>query len=111
MMHLSTLIANESATAATHVPFPILSALILVPVFGAVLIAVMSNRRPEWVKLTATLFAVATGGMSIWLLASFKSHEAGFQFVSQHEWISAWGISWHLGIDGISLFLVVLTGI
>jgi NADH-quinone oxidoreductase subunit M len=110
-MHLSTLIANESATAAHHASFPILSALILVPVLGAVLVAVMSNRRPEWVKLTATLFAVGTGGMSIWLLSSFKSHEAGFQFVSQHEWISAWGISWHLGIDGISLFLVVLTGI
>jgi NADH-quinone oxidoreductase subunit M len=29
----------------------------------------------------------------------------------KHEWIKPWGISWHLGVDGISLFLVVLTGI
>jgi NADH-quinone oxidoreductase subunit M len=57
------------------------------------------------------LFSVGVGGMSIWLLASFHSHDSGFQFVSQHDWVSSWGISWHLGVDGVSLFLVVLTGI
>ena len=31
--------------------------------------------------------------------------------MTQHAWIEAWGISWHLGVDGISLFLVVLTGV
>ena len=86
--------------------FPILSALILLPVLGSLLVAVLSNRRPEYVKLAASLFSVGTGGMSVWLLASFHSHEGGFQFVSQHEWIKAWGISWHVGVDGISLFLV-----
>jgi NADH-quinone oxidoreductase subunit M len=45
------------------------------------------------------------------MLGQFSTHDGGFQFVSQHEWISRWGISWHLGVDGISLFLVVLTGI
>ena len=30
---------------------------------------------------------------------------------SKHTWIEPWGISWHLGVDGISLFLVVLTGV
>jgi NADH-quinone oxidoreductase subunit M len=49
--------------------------------------------------------------MSIWLLSSFKSDDSGFQFVSQHDWVTSWGISWHLGVDGVSLFLVVLTGI
>ena len=91
--------------------FPVLTALILLPVIGSAVVALLSNRRPEWVKLAATLFSVATGGITVWLLASFGSHEAGFQFVSRHEWIRAWGISWHVGVDGISLFLVVLTGI
>jgi NADH-quinone oxidoreductase subunit M len=45
------------------------------------------------------------------MLCSFESGEAGFQFVSKHTWIQPWGISWHLGVDGISLFLVVLTGV
>ena len=109
-MFTSNLIASEAA-AASHASFPILSALILVPVLGAVLVTVLSNRRPEYVKLTAALFSVGTAGMSIWLLASFNSHSGDFQFTSQHEWISSWGISWHLGVDGISLFLVVLTGL
>ncbi|NCX05655.1 MAG: NADH-quinone oxidoreductase subunit M, partial [Actinobacteria bacterium] len=94
-----------------HASFPILSALILLPILGAVLITIVSNKHLEMVKLIAMLFSVGVGGMSIWLLASFHSHDSGFQFVSQHEWVTSWGISWHLGVDGISLFLVVLTGI
>ena len=42
---------------------------------------------------------------------AFDSGDAGYQFVSRHEWIEEWGISWHVGVDGISLLLVVLTGI
>jgi NADH-quinone oxidoreductase subunit M len=94
-----------------HASFPILSALILLPILGAVLITIVSNKHLELVKLIAMLFSIGVGGMSIWLLASFHSHDSGFQFVSQHEWVTSWGISWHLGVDGVSLFLVVLTGI
>ena len=49
--------------------------------------------------------------MSVWVLSSFETGDAGFQFVSKHPWIKPWGISWHMGVDGISLFLVVLTGV
>ncbi len=91
--------------------FPILSALILVPALGALIVATMSKRRPEWVKLTAVLFSVFVGAISVWMLASFKTGSSDFQMVSKHEWIHTWGISWHLGVDGISLFLVVLTGV
>jgi len=94
-----------------HASFPILSALVLLPILGAILITVISNKHLEYVKLIAMLFSVGVGGMSIWLLASFHSDDSGFQFVSQHDWVTAWGISWHLGVDGVSLFLVVLTGI
>jgi NADH-quinone oxidoreductase subunit M len=91
--------------------FPILTALVVVPAIGSLLVAVAGKRRPELVKLIAILSSTVVGGMAIWMLADFESGEAGFQFVSKHEWISAWGISWHLGVDGISLFLVVLTAI
>ncbi|PHX72520.1 MAG: NADH-quinone oxidoreductase subunit M [Acidimicrobium sp.] len=94
-----------------HASFPILSALILLPILGAVLITVISNKHLEIVKLIAMLFSVGVGAMSIWLLASFKTDDSGFQYVSQHDWVTSWGISWHLGVDGVSLFLVVLTGI
>ena len=94
-----------------HISFPILSAIVFLPIIGALLVTLLSDRRPEWVKLCAILFSVGTGALSLWVLASFKSSSADFQFVSQHDWIKAWGISWHLGVDGISLFLVVLTGV
>ena len=94
-----------------HASFPILTALILLPILGAVLITIVSNKFLELVKVIAMVFSVGVGGMSIWLLASFKSADSGFQYVSQHDWVTSWGISWHLGVDGVSLFLVVLTGI
>jgi NADH-quinone oxidoreductase subunit M len=93
------------------IAFPILTALILTPLLGAVLVALLPKGRPEYPKMVALMASVATAAMSIWLMSSFDSSDAGFQFVSMHTWIEPWGISWHLGVDGISLFLVVLTGI
>ena len=81
------------------------------PAAGAILTLLVSKRRPEVVKLVALLASVVTGALSIWLLASFETGEGGFQFVSRHPWIEPWGISWNVGVDGISLPLVVLTGV
>ena len=93
------------------IDFPILSLLVLVPAAGALLVAVLSKRQPDLVKATALLSSVLAGGLALWALFAFEKGADGYQFVSQHTWISQWGISWHLGLDGISLFLVVLTGI
>jgi len=101
------MLAAGGATGA----FPILSALIFVPMIGSIAVALTRRSRPEYAKIIALLFSSMTGAMSIWLLASFDTADAGFQFTSQHEWIEAWGIGWNLGVDGISLFLVVLTGV
>jgi len=91
--------------------FPILTALVLVPVVGSIAVALTGKRRPELVKLVALLASVGVAALSLWLMVGFDTGDDGFQFVSKHTWIDAWGISWHLGVDGISLFLVVLTGL
>ncbi len=93
------------------IKFPILTLLVLVPAAGAAIVALISKRQPDLVKVVAMIASVLTGGMALWVLFAFKSQNADFQFVSQHVWIKPWGISWHLGVDGISLFLVVLTGV
>jgi NADH-quinone oxidoreductase subunit M len=103
--------AIVAATGGPELAFPILSMLVFVPAAGALLIALLSRRRPEYMKLTALLSSVLTGALSIWILQAFHGDDGGFQFVSKHPWIESWGISWHLGVDGISLFLVVLTGL
>ena len=97
--------------AESTVGFPILTALVLVPLVGAAVVALLPRSRADTVRLVGVLFAVATAALSVYLLVAFKSSDGGMQFVSQHSWVKAWGISWHLGVDGISVFLLALTGI
>jgi NADH-quinone oxidoreductase subunit M len=93
------------------VNFPILTALIFVPAAGAGLVALVPAAREDVAKTLGLLVSLATGVMTIILLVEFDAGNAGFQFVSRHNWITDFGVSWHLGVDGISLFLVVLTGV
>ena len=70
------------------------------------------KRRPELVKLVALL--VERRHRRAQHLAARRSSTPATpasSSSSKHSWIEAWGISWHLGVDGISLFLVVLTGV
>ncbi len=97
------------APAGVDLGFPILSAIVLLPVIAAVFVLFTPRTRPEYAQLTAGVATVGTAALTVWLLASFETGEAGFQFVSKHTWIDTWGISWHLGVDGISLFLIALT--
>jgi NADH-quinone oxidoreductase subunit M len=99
------------ASAGASAPFPLLPSLIVVPAVAAIAIALLPKRRPEMARLVAVLASMTTAALSIWILAAFDTHDAGFQFVTDQEWISSLGVSWLFGIDGISLFLVVLTGI
>jgi NADH-quinone oxidoreductase subunit M len=99
------LLANESNIGA------ILPAITLVPFFGAVLIALMPKTRPELARTTAIASAVITGTLAVFMLTQFETHEAGYQFVSSATWIESLDIKFALGVDGISLFLVVLTGV
>ncbi len=91
--------------------FSILSALIVLPAVGAAAVAVVSRRRPEVARQVALLSTVLTAALAFWLVADFESGEAGFQYTEAVEWIPSLGIAWRLGVDGISLFLVVLTGL
>ncbi|NNE73376.1 MAG: NADH-quinone oxidoreductase subunit M, partial [Acidimicrobiales bacterium] len=97
--------------AAEGVSFNVLTALVLLPAIGAVLLGLMPKSRPELFRVVALLVSAATGAISLWLLAKFELSDAGFQFETNSSWIDSLGIGWHLGLDGISLFLVVLTGL
>jgi NADH-quinone oxidoreductase subunit M len=91
--------------------FPILPALVFVPMFGALLIALMPRSRPELSRQVAILTALMTGVLSIVLLVKFDTADDGFQFVVSHTWVPSLDIKFFLGVDGVSLFLVVLTGV
>jgi NADH-quinone oxidoreductase subunit M len=102
------LFASEASHDVATSP---LTAAIVVPFIGAAIVALIPAARAELHRLVALLFATGTGAITLWLLADFDAHEAGFQYEVNRGWISDFGISWHFGIDGVSLFLVVLTGL
>ncbi len=87
----------------------LLTALIFLPLLGALFILMQSEERAIW--NSAFIFSLIPLALSFYLLIAFDPHRADYQFVEQYPWIPAFGISYHLGVDGISLFLVLLTTI
>lgn len=107
----ASMIFAATEGGASAVSFPLLSVLVILPAVGALVVMFLPSARVnELVLPLGLLFTAATGALSGWLMFAFDKREASFQFVSKHEWIRSFGSSWHLGVDGISLWLVVLTG-
>jgi NADH-quinone oxidoreductase subunit M len=90
--------------------FPVLTALVVTPALGAVLALVVA-RRPEVARVVGYVASAVTAGIAGALLASFETGDSGYQLVERYEWISDLGVRWHLGVDGISLFMVALTAL
>ena len=91
--------------------FPVLTALVLLPLFGALIIGLIPNSRPDMHRLVAVVTSIMAGAITLYILYAFKVHDGHFQFVVRHTWVATLDIKFYLGVDGISLFLLVLTGI
>ena len=91
--------------------FPYGTALLAIPVAGAVVTAAIPARKAPQVRAVAIGASLVTFVLSIALLADFDKATAGYQFVESKVWIKSLGIRYLMGIDGISLFMVVLTGL
>ena len=91
--------------------FPILTVLILLPAAAALVIGLIPGRRGELILPVGVALSILPIGLAGYLFFAFEKGEAAFQFVEKAPWYEPWGISWHLGVDGISLLLVVLTTI
>jgi NADH-quinone oxidoreductase subunit M len=87
----------------------VLTALIFLPLIGALFILMQSEERAIW--NSAFIFSLLPLVVSFYVLYEFNPQLADYQFVEQYDWIPAFGITYHLGVDGISLFLVLLTTI
>ena len=88
----------------------LLSAVIFLPLLGAILIAlarhILGESGLKWIALVVTTLTFA---VSLSLYTGFDASTHEMQFKEEHTWIEGLGISYHLGIDGISLWLVLLT--
>jgi len=86
-----------------------LTTLVLLPLAGGVAVLFSGKERPAQTRQLALLISLVTFAISLLMWAQFDPLQADYQFVEQHRWMSDYGISYHLGVDGISLLLVVLT--
>ena len=101
-----------AAAETASTPFPhLLTVLVLVPAVGAAVVALISRQRPDVCRQAAFLFSATAGALAVYLLWNFDVANSGFQFVESTTWVRDFGIGWRLGVDGISLFLVVLSGV
>jgi NADH-quinone oxidoreductase subunit M len=91
--------------------FPFLSVIVFTPLAAALIILLY---KPEWKKavrwtaLAAGLFALA---LSVWVYFTYDKVTAGYQFIEKYNWMPMLGISLHFGVDGMSVPLVLLTGV
>jgi NADH-quinone oxidoreductase subunit M len=91
----------------------LLTLLIAVPLVGALLVLLVPGRDEERAPLIRQLglgVSLVVFALTLVVWSRFDSTSADFQFVEKVAWIPAFGIDYHLGLDGISLWLVVLTG-
>jgi len=87
----------------------LLTLLVLLPVIGGVAVLAVGKGRDSLARQLALGVSLITFAASLWLWWQFDPASADYQFVESREWLPKFGISYHLGVDGISLLLVVLT--
>ena len=87
----------------------ILTLITFLPTVGAVLILLVPSGRLGAMRGLALAFSTATFVLSLWIPWRFNMVTADMQFVQQLPWIPAIGVSYYVGLDGISLWLVLLT--
>jgi len=88
----------------------VLTALILVPVIGAGLVLITPSRRGEIHLPLGVALSVLPLALAGYVFAVFEP-QPGMQMVVKEPWYEPWDINWHLGVDGISLPMVLLTAI
>jgi NADH-quinone oxidoreductase subunit M len=89
----------------------LLTLLVLTPVIGMLLVLFMPPEQTRLIKWGSIVFSLIPLVLSIFLWAGYNQAQAGFQFEQRAEWFPQINASFHLGVDGISIPLVVLTGL
>ena len=87
----------------------VLTVLIFSPLVGAIIVALLPKRRPELNFPVAVGVSIVPLAISLWVLASFDIDGPIFQFTEDISFSEALGIGWRVGVDGISLWMVMLT--
>jgi NADH-quinone oxidoreductase subunit M len=87
----------------------ILTIITFTPAVGAVLLLFYNRDHVRSIRAFALIITILTFAFSLHLVAHFESNTPDFQFAVKVPWVPSFGIDYSMGVDGISLFLVILT--
>ena len=87
----------------------LLSLLIWLPIVGAVPVLLAGSGRPNTARWISLLMAILTFAVSLFLIPQYHPDVAGMQLVESHLWIESLNVHYSLGVDGISVALILLT--
>ena len=91
--------------------FPVLSVITFTPVVAALIILLLPARRKNEARAIALAAASFALILSFWAYLNYDQSTGGYQFIERYNWLPALGISLYFGVDGMSMPLVLLTGV
>jgi NADH-quinone oxidoreductase subunit M len=91
--------------------FPILSIIIFTPLAAGLLILAVPAERKQWIRGIALSAAALTLLLTLFVYIRYDISAGGYQFLEKSPWLPAMGISYHVGVDGISVPLILLSGL
>jgi len=82
------------------------------PLLGVLVLLFLPSENKNLLRWTALGASLVTFGISLWILGMFNASKPDLQLVAQYSWIdvAGWNIQYHMGVDGLSILLVLLTG-
>ena len=97
--------------ALSNLDGAILTIVTFLPTLGAILLLFFKRKNVRAIRTFSLVVAIATFVLSLHLIAHFNSARSDFQFLVNVPWVPSVGISYQMGVDGISVFLVLLATI
>ena len=89
----------------------VLTYMTFIPVAGMVVVLLLPSKGPNLIRWVSAAFTVPPLLMACWLLANFDPAKPGLQFVERAPWIPAYNIQYLVGVDGLSISMVLLTAL
>ncbi len=91
--------------------FPFLTVITFTPLVAGIIILMLPAERKTEVRVIALAAGVFATLLSLFIYFGYDQTQAGYQFIEQYPWVPQFGISYHVGVDGLSLPLVLLTSL
>jgi NADH-quinone oxidoreductase subunit M len=91
--------------------FPFLSALIVVPLLGAMITAAVPREKPKQSKMIALGFSLLIAVITAIMCVQYAAEGDQLQFVEHYSWVPDWGLNLSFGVDGIALVMIALTAL